>query len=76
MTSRWALLSVVLALAAAAPVVAPTATQIADYQIILWTSILLAAILLGVIYVMLGMDSRKDPQLYAQIVDVRSKKQS
>jgi hypothetical protein len=68
-----ALLAVV---AAATPVVAPTATQIADYQIILWTSILLAAILLGVIYVMLGMDSRKDPQLYAQIVDVRSKKQS
>jgi hypothetical protein len=28
--------------------------------------------LLGVIYVMLGMDDRKDPQLHAQIQDPRA----
>jgi hypothetical protein len=43
-------------------------------QVILWTAILLAAILLGTIYFMLDMDSKKDPQLYAQIVDARAGK--
>ncbi len=43
--------------------------QIADYHVILWTSVLLGAVTLFVVYVMLGMDDRKDPQLYAQIRD-------
>ncbi len=43
-------------------------------QVVLWTSVLLGAILIGTIYFMLGMDSKKDPQLYAQIVDARAGK--
>jgi hypothetical protein len=42
--------------------------------VILWTSILLAVILIGTVYGMLDMDSKKDPQLYAQIVDPRQNK--
>lgn len=50
---------------------------IADFQIILWTSVGLGLVLVGVIYVMLGMDEVKDPGIYAQIVDARAaKKQS
>jgi hypothetical protein len=33
---------------------------------------MLALILLGTIYFMLGMDAVKDPQLYAQIIDPRA----
>lgn len=42
-------------------------------QVILWTAVMLAAILIGTIYFMLGMDTSKDPQLYAQIADPRQK---
>jgi hypothetical protein len=69
-------LAAVFSVAAAQP---KSASEIGDYHIILWTSILLALILLGIIYFMLGMDSKKDPALYAQVVDPRQsavKKQS
>jgi uncharacterized membrane protein YvbJ len=48
-----------------------TAAEVGDYQIILWTSVVLVLIVLGVVYMMLGMDSKKDPALYAQVVDPR-----
>lgn len=68
-----AFLFLVLALALAQHAAAQrSAAEIGDYQIILWTSILLVLILLAVIYNMLYMDSRRDPALYAQVIDPRA----
>ena len=57
---------------ATAPASALSAASVADYQVALWTSVLLGAILISVIYFMLHMDSARDPQLYAQLVDARA----
>lgn len=65
------LVALLLALVASGASAQRTAAEIGDYQIILWTSILLVAIVLGIIYMMLGMDSKKDPALYAQVIDPR-----
>jgi hypothetical protein len=50
----------------------PTHPSPPSGQIILWTSVILVASVLGTVYFMLDMDSKKDPQLYAQIVDTRA----
>jgi hypothetical protein len=57
---------------ATVPASALSAANVADYQVALWTSVLIGAILLSVIYFMLHMDSLRDPQLYAQLVDARA----
>lgn len=49
-----------------------TSNDIDAYHIVLWTSVLLGAALLAVIYVMLGMDAGRDAQLTAQIQDPRA----
>jgi hypothetical protein len=46
---------------------------VADYHVVLWTSVALAVILLGVLYAMLAMgDAPLDSQLRAQVVDKRA----
>lgn len=49
-----------------------SSTDIDAYHIVLWTSVILGLALLAVVYVMLGMDSARDPQLTAQIQDPRA----
>lgn len=53
-------------------IVTYTSDSIDSYHIVLWTSLLLGGALLAVVYVMLGMDSARDPQLSAQIQDPRA----
>jgi hypothetical protein len=50
---------------------AVTLQDVAAYQVALWTAVVLGAALLATVYFMLGMDAKKDPQLYAQIADPR-----
>lgn len=46
---------------------------VADYHVVLWTSVALVVILLGVLYSMLAMgDAPLDSQLRAQVVDKRA----
>ena len=49
-------------------VVTVSDASIGDYHVILWTSIVLGAILLGTIYFMLGMEGKRDAQLEVQLV--------
>lgn len=44
-----------------------TTSDVGDYQVALWTAVLLVLTTLGVIYVMLSLPGSKDPQLYAQV---------
>jgi len=78
MAPRAALVALAALVAGAAAQVKPMSNaDISSYQIVLWTSVGLAAVLLAVIYVMLGMDETKDAGIHAQIVDARAaKKQS
>ena len=46
-----------------------SAASIGNYHIILWTAVLLAAILLLTLCALLGADGVKDPQLYTQLQD-------
>ncbi|CAH0491862.1 unnamed protein product [Peronospora farinosa] len=49
--------------------------DIAEYQIILWTSVLLGAVLLGAVLTMANMDAGRDSLLYAKfIADVNGRK--
>ncbi|CAI5745905.1 unnamed protein product [Peronospora destructor] len=49
--------------------------DIAEYQIILWTSVLLGAVLLGAVLAMANMDAGRDSLLYAKfIADVNGRK--
>ena len=45
----------------------PTQAAISIYYIVLGTSLMLAAILLGSVYVLLGAEGVKSPDLYVQI---------
>lgn len=77
--SHWAgLQSRSLGAAAAAASAAPapangttryTVAQVADYQVVLWTSVGLALVLAGTISALMGMDKDKDPALYTQVMD-------
>ena len=49
--------------AAATPV---TDADIAIYQIVLWTSILLVLVVVGVVYGLLGMENKRDSMLYSR----------
>lgn len=63
--------------AATSPTPAPKSIDagaaIGNYHVILWTSVILGATLFGVIYVMLGMDDKKDPGLYTQLAETTGK---
>jgi hypothetical protein len=46
-----------------------SAADIGDYHVVLWTGVILAAAILGVVYFMLGMDDEKDPALLSQLAE-------
>lgn len=47
--------------------------DVAAYQVALWTAILLGGVLLFTLYAMLNIEGdKRDPQLYAQLVDAGS----
>lgn len=43
-----------------------TSAEIEEFQILLWTSLVLVAILAAVLCLMLNMDAHRDPVLYSQ----------
>jgi hypothetical protein len=43
--------------------------DVAAYHVALWTAVILGGTLLFTIYAMLGMDDKKDPALYANVMD-------
>ena len=43
-----------------------TDADIAIYQIVLWTSILLVLVVAGVVYGLLGMENKRDSMLYSR----------
>jgi len=45
----------------------PTAQQIVDYHIVLWTSVFLVLIVVAAIYAIMAMENRRDPLLYSQL---------
>jgi hypothetical protein len=53
---------------------APTGDAVADYQIVLWTSVLLALVAIGSVSAMLGVGGGGgDPALFVQLTDDRAR---
>ena len=48
-----------------------TSSDIEEYQLVLWTSVSLVAILAATLCLLLNMDSRHDPVLYSQFKGTR-----
>jgi hypothetical protein len=54
---------------------APTGDAVADYQIVLWTSVILALVTIGSVSAMLGVGGGGggDPALFVQLTDDRAR---